>query len=116
MNNKLRLTVIEPSGILDKIRGNQLHGEISNIINNGTNFVLIDMKEIKFIDSSALGYLMSAMQMAQNANAKLFLCSINEQVQMLFELTKVNKYFQIFTDRDECKRYVLTSLSRIAQK
>ncbi|MBE9206322.1 STAS domain-containing protein [Nostoc sp. LEGE 06077] len=116
MNNKLRLTIIEPSGILDKIRGNQLQSEITTLINNGTNVVLIDMKGIKFIDSSGLGFLMSIMQMAQKANAKLFICFINDQVKMLLALTKVDKFFQIFIDQDECKNYILTTLSRITPK
>ncbi|ALF54575.1 sulfate transporter [Nostoc piscinale CENA21] len=114
MNNKLRLTVLEPSGILDKISGHQLHNEISTLINNGTNIILIDMKEIKFIDSSGLGYLVSAMQMVSNANAKFFVCSISDQVNMLFEITKVNKLLQIFADREACKRYVLSTLSRMS--
>ncbi|MBD2494413.1 STAS domain-containing protein [Nostoc sp. FACHB-280] len=116
MNGKLRLTVLEPAGILDKISGNQLHNEISALINNGTNIILIDMQGIKFIDSSGLGYLVSAMQMVSNANAKLFVCSISDQVQMLFEMTKVNKLLQIFVDKEECKRYVLSTLARMSYK
>ncbi|BAY18790.1 putative anti-sigma factor antagonist [Nostoc sp. HK-01] len=116
MNTKLRLTVVAPSGILDKIRGNQLHCDISDLINNGTNIILIDMKDIKFIDSSGLGLLMSIMQMASKANVKFFICSINEQVRMLFELTKVNKFLQVFIDQDDCKRYILTNLYRVTQQ
>lgn len=102
--------ILEPSGILDGVRGNHLRQEISNIINSGTNIVLIDMKEVKFIDSSGLGSLVLAMQMARNANAKLFVCSINDQVRMLFELTKVDRIFQIFVDQDDFKSQMLTSL------
>ncbi|MBD2448652.1 STAS domain-containing protein [Nostoc sp. FACHB-152] len=101
--------VIEPSGILDGIRGNQLRREVSDIINDGTDILLIDMKEVKFIDSSGLGSLVSAMQMARNANTKLFVCSINDQVRMLFELTKMDRIFQSFSDQNEFKRQVLTT-------
>ncbi|OCQ90163.1 sulfate transporter [Nostoc sp. MBR 210] len=114
MNDKLRLTILEPAGILDKISGNQLQNEISILINNGINIILIDMQGIKFIDSSGLGYLVSAMKIVSNANAKFFLCSVSDQVNMLFEITKVNKSLQMFADKDECKRYILNTLSRMS--
>ena len=99
--------VLELSGILDGIRGNELRREVSNTLANGTEILLIDMKEVNFIDSSGLGALVSAMQMTRNANAKLFVCSISAQVRMLFELTKMDRIFQTFADQDEFNRQVL---------
>lgn len=103
----LSVIVLELSGILDGIRGNELRREVSNIVANGANILLIDMKEVKFIDSSGLGALVSAMQMTRNANVKLFVCSISDQVRMLFELTKMDRIFQTFADQDEFNRQVL---------
>jgi anti-anti-sigma factor len=105
----LSVEVLELSGILDGIRGNELRREVSSILANGTEILLIDMKEVKFIDSSGLGSLVSAMQMARNANAKLFVCSISAQVRMLFELTKMDRIFQSFADQDEFNREILAT-------
>ncbi|MBC6434804.1 STAS domain-containing protein, partial [Nostoc sp. HG1] len=55
-------------------------------------------------DSSGLGALVSAMQIVRNANGKLFICSISDQVRMLFELTKMDRIFQTFADQDEFNR------------
>ncbi|MFN6569235.1 STAS domain-containing protein [Dendronalium sp. ChiSLP03b] len=103
------VTVLELSGILDGIRGNELRREVSAIVANGSDILLIDMKEVKFIDSSGLGALVSAMQIVRNANGKLFVCSISDQVRMLFELTKMDRIFQTFTDQDEFNRQVLAT-------
>ncbi|MEH2432796.1 MAG: STAS domain-containing protein [Nostoc sp.] len=105
----LSVTVLELSGILDGIRGNELRREISGILANGVDILLLDMKEVKFIDSSGLGALVSAMQMVRNANGKLFVCSINDQVRMLFELTKMDRIFQSFADQEEFNRQVLAT-------
>ncbi len=102
------IKVVEPSGILDGIRGNQLRREVGDIVNNGVDIVLIDMKDVKFIDSSGLGALVSAMQMVRNVNGKLFVCSVGDQVRMLFELTKMDRIFKTFVDQDEFNRQVLT--------
>ncbi|WDD36633.1 STAS domain-containing protein (plasmid) [Nostoc sp. UHCC 0926] len=106
---KLSVKVLELTGILDGIRGNELRREVSGIVANGTDILLLDMKEVKFIDSSGLGALVSAMQIVRNANGKLFVCSISDQVRMLFELTKMDRIFQTFTDQDEFNRQVLAT-------
>ncbi|MBU7583526.1 MAG: STAS domain-containing protein [Nostoc sp. TH1S01] len=105
-----RIEVIQPEGMLNGIRGNQLRCEVSNMLENGTDILLIDLKEVNFIDSSGLGFLVSAMQMARTANAKLFVCSVNDQVRMLFELTKIDRIVQSFADQDDFKRQVLTTM------
>ncbi|MEH2118231.1 STAS domain-containing protein [Nostoc sp.] len=105
----LNVKVLELTGILDGIRGNELRREVSGILANGADILLIDMKEVKFIDSSGLGALVSAMQMVRNANSKLFVCSISDQVRMLFELTKMDRIFKTFTDQDEFNRQVLAT-------
>jgi anti-anti-sigma factor len=103
----LNVTVLELTGILDGIRGNELRREVSEILANGTDILLLDLKGVKFIDSSGLGALVSAMQMVRNANGKLFVCSVSDQVRMLFELTKMDRIFKTFADQDEFNRQVL---------
>ena len=105
----LSVTVLELSGILDGIRGNELRREVSTIVANGADILLLDMKKVTFIDSSGLGALVSAMQMTRNANAKLFVCSISAQVRMLFELTKMDRIFQTFADQDEFNSQILAT-------
>ncbi len=101
--------VLELSGILDGIRGNELRREVSDALAKKTEILLIDMKGVNFIDSSGLGALVSAMQMTRNANAKLFVCSISAQVRMLFELTKMDRIFQTFADQDEFNSQILAT-------
>ncbi|MHC0064311.1 STAS domain-containing protein [Nostoc sp. UIC 10890] len=105
----LSVKVLELSGILDGVRGNELRREVSNIVANGADILLLDLKEIKFVDSSGLGALVSAMQIVRAANAKLFVCSVSDQVRMLFELTKMDRIFQTFADQDEFNRQVLAT-------
>ncbi|MEH2239326.1 STAS domain-containing protein [Nostoc sp.] len=105
----LSVKILKISGILDGIRGNELRREVSNIVDNGADILLLDLKEVRFIDSSGLGALVSAMQIVRNANGKLFICSINDQVRMLFELTKMDRIFKTFADQDEFNRQVLAT-------
>ncbi|BAY79882.1 anti-sigma-factor antagonist (plasmid) [Nostoc linckia NIES-25] len=103
------VAVLELSGILDGIKGNELRREVSNHVDNGTNVLLLDLKNVKFIDSSGLGALVSAMQMVRKTDGQLFVCSINDQVKMLFELTKMDRIFKVFADQEEFNRQVVAT-------
>ena len=106
----LTVTTIEISGILNADRGNQLRREVSDLVAQPQKFdvLLIDLKDVNFIDSSGLGALVSTMQTVRSANAKLFVCSASDQVKMLFELTKLDRIIQNFADREDFKRHVLS--------
>jgi anti-anti-sigma factor len=93
--------VVQPSGILDGIKANQLRREISDIVASAANTVLIDLSDVTFMDSSGLSALVSALKMVRTAGGKLYLCSINDQVRMVFELTRMDRVFETFATRDE---------------
>lgn len=103
------VSVIEPSGILNAVKGNELRREITNLTATGVEIVLIDLQNVNFIDSSGLGALVAAMQSVKQANGKLFICSVNEQVRMVFELTKMDRILQIFANKDEFNSQVLAT-------
>ncbi len=93
--------VIEPKGILDGTKAVSFREEINQSIGNGAQIILVDFTDITFMDSSGLGALVLALKTVHTRNIKLVLCSINEQVKMLFELTSMDKIFEIFSSREE---------------
>ncbi|MCU0519005.1 MAG: STAS domain-containing protein [Oscillatoria sp. Prado101] len=101
--------VLQPSGLLDGTKATQVRQEIDGILTQGADIVLIDLKDVTFIDSSGLGALVSALKAVRSAGSKLFICSINAQVKMLFELTSMDRVFQIFPNQDEFKKKVMSA-------
>ena len=93
--------VVQLTGLLTGSSAKQLRYQIDDLVTTGINIVLLDLENVTFIDSSGLGALISAQRIARMANCKLFICSINNQVQMLFELNRMERLFEIFADRDE---------------
>jgi anti-anti-sigma regulatory factor len=43
------------------------------------------------------------------AGSKLFICSINEQIKMLFELTSMDRVFEIFPTREDFEKTVVST-------
>ncbi len=99
--------ILEPDGILDCVRGRELRLQIDDAVNAGTDIVLIDLKNIKFMDSAGLGTLVSAKKMVRRADRELFLCSVNGQIKMLFEINKMDRIFETFADQDEFRHQIL---------
>jgi anti-anti-sigma factor len=100
------MKVIQPSGILDGVAVNGLRREITDIVEGGTNIVLVDFQDVTFMNSSGLGALVSTLRVVRSAGAELFLCSLSEQVRMIFELTKMDRVFKMFNSRNEFEEKV----------
>ena len=92
--------IVQPVGILDGIQGTQLRREVTSLIESGVRNILIDCAKIKFIDSSGLGALVTIMKSTKQVNGKFAICSINDQVKILLELTNMNKVLNIVHNQD----------------
>lgn len=100
----LVVQIIEPSGILDGTKADEFRQEISDSVKNGTQVILVDFTNVTFMDSSGLGALVLALKTIRTNEAKLFLCALNEQIKMLFELTSMDRVFNICSSREEFKQ------------
>jgi anti-sigma B factor antagonist len=106
MNSHIK--VVQPSGILDSTKTNQFRAEISELVNGGAKTILVNLKDVTFIDSSGLGALVIALKTVRSAGARFYICSINEQVRILFELTSMDQVFEVFPDQAAFEESILS--------
>ncbi|MEL6928969.1 MAG: STAS domain-containing protein [Cyanobacteria bacterium J06600_6] len=98
------IQIIEPKGILDGTKAADFQHQVEQSIESGVHTILVDFHQVTFMDSSGLGALVKALKTVKAADVSFFLCSINEQIGMLFELTSMDEYFTILRDRQEFKQ------------
>ena len=91
--------ILEPIGLIDNAGGTQLRREVSELLDADIEAILIDFANISFMDSSGLGAIVTILQRVRTKGANLYLCSLNDQVKMIMELTKMDKVFDILPDR-----------------
>jgi anti-sigma B factor antagonist len=101
--------IIEPAGILDSTKAEEFQQMIDRLLDEGAETILIDLKDITFIDSSGLGTLVVLLKKVRGMNRKLCICSINDQVRMLFELTSMDRVFDVYADRQAFEAEVLNA-------
>lgn len=63
--------------------------------------IVVNLAEVTFIDSTALSTLVAGMKRARQNQGDLRLCNLRQSVRMIFELTRLDKAFEIFPGEDE---------------
>ncbi|MGD1907973.1 MAG: STAS domain-containing protein [Leptolyngbyaceae cyanobacterium] len=96
-----RVKIIEPTGILDSTQADSFRQQVDEALGTDADKLLIDLSNISFVDSSGLGALVMVLKKVRAANKEMFVCSINDQVRMLFELTSMDRVFKVLKDRDD---------------
>ncbi len=102
--------IMQPSGKLDATKSQEFREEVAGLLEDGTKIVLVDFKDVTFMDSSGLGALVLAFKALRAADSKLVVCSINEQVRILFELTGMDKVFEIFDNQEQFNKTILSKI------
>ena len=103
---KADIKVYQPSGILDGTQSQKFRQGVQKLIETKPRVVVIDFKDVTFMDSSGLGALVLSLKTVRAAGCKLLLCSLNEQIMMLLELTDMHKVFKIFDSREELEKEI----------
>ena len=65
------------------------------------NKVVFEISQIKFMDSSGCGTLLSYLRQLKSSNGNLKLCGVQEPIRMLFELVRINRIIEIFDTKEE---------------
>ncbi|MEL6262744.1 MAG: STAS domain-containing protein [Cyanobacteria bacterium J06623_5] len=92
--------VLTPVGILDGTKAADVRSQVKTALDQGAKILLMDLKETTFVDSSGLGTLVSVLKQVRSQDGDMYVCSINPQVKMLFELTSMDRVFKIFESKE----------------
>ncbi len=98
-NNVVILEVQEER--LDAHNSGDLKTAMLKFYEEGNKNILIDLKDVRFIDSSGLGALVSGFKNAISHQGNLKLASLQPQVKSMFELTRLHRVFEIFPSLTE---------------
>ncbi|NOK70977.1 MAG: anti-sigma factor antagonist [Chloroflexi bacterium AL-N10] len=98
--------IIKLSGIIDGTTSRNLRDEVDNLLDNKPDYILLDFQDVTFMNSSGLGALVSIFKKVRAENADLHLCSLNEQVEMIFSLTTMDNVFTIHKNQADFNKSI----------
>jgi anti-sigma B factor antagonist len=86
---------------LDAHNSGELKAQMLNLFEEGKNNLVVNLEDVRFVDSSGLGSLVSGFKNASARNGSLKLCGLQPQVKSMFELTRLHRVFEIFPHADD---------------
>jgi len=98
--NEGRTSVITVSGELDLASSAALEEELARVIESDSEQVVLDLRELEFMDSTGLSTLVKAHQRAEGVGKRFGLVRGPQQVQRLLSLTGVEERLR-FADTPE---------------
>ncbi|NJK42134.1 MAG: STAS domain-containing protein [Acaryochloridaceae cyanobacterium SU_2_1] len=107
----MNYVTIKPSGLLDKSSTNDIRQDVSDEIAEGAEAILLDFQEVSFMNSSGIGALVALLKEVKAKQKTLAICSLNAQISMIFELTKMNDLFAIYQDLNAFEQQYAATLA-----
>ncbi len=95
VRNEGRASVIAVSGELDLASSAALEAELTRVTDSSVDQVIVDLRELEFMDSTGLGTLVKAHQRAEEAGQRFVLIRGPQQVQRLLSLTGVAERLEL---------------------
>jgi len=86
---------------IDAHNSADLKDYILHMIEKGAVNIVVQLEQVKFVDSSGLGALLSGFKHAEAKSGQLALSNIQNQVLSMFELTRLNRVFEIHADLND---------------
>ena len=88
------------AGRLDASIAPELKKVVNDVISEGTSRIMLDLQSVQFMDSSGLGAVISSFKLT-GQKGEFVICNMNEAVKEIFELTHMDRLFDIYPSADE---------------
>jgi len=94
---------ISVRGELDLSTAPELEGPLEQVLESGEGSVLIDLSQCEFIDSTGIALIVRAWQRLDSGNngRTLVICSQNNQVRRVLEITGLELSIPVHLTRDD---------------
>ena len=93
--------VLQPQERLDRQQGSLLEKKLTSLVFKPNSILAIDMSEVKFMDSEGLCALVSSLRFARDMGIRLVLCSIQDTVRLVLEISQLDRVFEIFDSYEQ---------------
>ena len=84
---------LELAGEVDMATAPRLITTVDRLLREGNTHFEIDFSRVDFLDSSALGALVSARRKLSGENDRLVLTGLSANLRKIFEVTGLERYF-----------------------
>ncbi len=96
------VTILDVSGKITLAEGSvDIRKSVRALLDAGRTNILLNLGDVKYIDSSGIGELVSSFTTVTNKGGKLKLLNLTLKIRELLAITKLLTVFESFDDEDE---------------
>ncbi len=95
------IVILDISGEIDLYNAPEIKDIIGSLIDQKKYNVIINLKEVTYIDSSGIGALISSLSNLKKYQGGLKIINVFASVKKVFELTKLTSFFDIHESEEE---------------
>jgi anti-anti-sigma factor len=92
--------VIAVSGEVDLYAGPDFHGHVRTVIESGKRRLVVDVSDVRFMDSTGLGVLFNAFKRLRSLDGGLAIVSDDPHIHSLFEIVGLERVLAIYSSRE----------------
>jgi len=81
-------------------------------IRQGTVKLLVDMRQVSWVNSTGLGILISSHLAARNAGGAVKLFGVSKRIEAILAVTRLNTIFEVLPTEEEARRSFEAAASR----
>jgi anti-sigma B factor antagonist len=74
---------------------------LEELIAEGRKNVLLDLKNVRWINSTGLGILISGLHKLRNHGGAMKIVNMSDRIDNIFSVTKLNLVFEVYTEEVE---------------
>lgn len=93
------IVVVVVEGDLDASSAPDLRAKFEELIGEGENQYVIDLAGVPFMDSSGIAALVNLFKRVRIGAGDVKLCGIREEIMKIFQLTRLDRVFDVFDNR-----------------
>lgn len=95
------VAVVKFSERLDLLNAAEAKQKLSQVVAEGHPRLIVDLKQVPFIDSSGLGALIGGLKAARLAGGDLRLACVGEQARVVLQLTTLDRVLRPYVTVEE---------------
>ncbi len=100
------IPVIHLRGEIDLHTCPELREAFKKLMDEGAHMIILNLAEVPYLDSAALGVLVDAVRRAREHNGSIHLVQVTPFVLRAFEITRLIKIFQVHPTEEDALRAV----------
>ena len=86
-----------------------IKNEIYRLLDQGVKKIVMDLEKVTRMNSTGLGILISCLTSVKNREGEFCLAAINENMQSIMVMTKLNTIFQIYATAEGAAKALETN-------